>query len=47
MRVAVFLHSLRFSRFQFGLAMPSSFSWVCSSFKVCSVNKVAPALMAV
>jgi hypothetical protein len=40
-----FLQSFRFSRFQFGLAMSGSFIWVCSSFKLRSLDEVAPALM--
>lgn len=42
-----FLQSLRFSRFQFGLAMPCSFNRVCSSFKLRSIDEVSPALMAI
>ena len=42
-----FLRGLRFSRFQFGLAMSGSFSRICSGLKLRGIDEVAPALMAI
>jgi len=39
--------SLRLSSFQFGLAMPRSFSRVCTRFKLRSIDEVAPTFMAI